>query len=230
MKKPVFLISGAAGGLGGALALAAAQLRAELLLLDRDSAGLDRVSDAISAQGWSPPGLCPLDLAVAGPDAYEQLVGIAREEFGGLNHLIHCAAHFSSLTPLDQVAPEEWMKAIQVNVNAAWALTVACLPSLREAETASITFVGDDPSRSQSAFWGPYGVSKAAVRSLADILSEELESTSVKVRLFEPGPMRTAMRAKAYLAEDPVTQPEAAEAAATLLEMITGEPGPRADS
>lgn len=224
MNEPVFLITGAAGGLGSALALAAARTGAELLLLDRNSADLDRLSDIISAEGWRQPGICPLDLAAAGPDSFEQVARILRDEFGGLNHLVHCAAHFSGLMPVDQVSPEEWITAIHVNVNAAWALTTACLPVLREAGTASVTFVSDDPARSHSAFWGPYGVSKAAVRSLADILQQELESTAIRVRCFEPGPMRSGLRAKAYLAEDPACQPEPAKAAAVLIDTIIGNP------
>jgi NAD(P)-dependent dehydrogenase (short-subunit alcohol dehydrogenase family) len=220
MTQPIVLITGAAGGLGGALTLELAQAGCDLLLLDKNSRGLDRVSDLVTASGLPEPAVCPLDLASADPEAYLELAGILEREFGGVDHVVHGAAHLSGLTPMDQVAPGEWMTAMQVNLTAAWAMTAACLPLLRRSSNASVTFVLDDRARTRSAFWGPYGVAKAALKSLAEILGEELETSGVRIETFNPGPMRTTLRATAYLAEDPESQPDPAEAARTLARAI----------
>ncbi len=226
MSNPIILLTGAAGGLGAALALKLAHAGGQLMLLDKNSRGLDRISDEIVARGQVEPALCPLDLASAGPEAYLELAEIVRLEFGGLDHLVHCAAHFEGLAPMDQIAPGQWMESIQVNLTAAWALSVACLPLLRASSAASITFLQDASSRSHGAYWGAYGVSKAGIGSLAAILQEELEPTRIRVQSIEPGPMRTALRAKAYLAEDPASQPDpeicAEEIAVRILDQVTG--------
>jgi NAD(P)-dependent dehydrogenase (short-subunit alcohol dehydrogenase family) len=220
MTKPVVLITGAAGGLGSALAAEFARKGVELMLLDKDSRGLDRVSDQLVNDGLPEPALCPLDLACAGPEAYLELASILEKEFGGLDHIVHCAAHFSGLAPMDQIAPGEWMTAIQVNLTAAWAMTVACLPQLRRSSAASVTFLSDEEERSEAPYWGAYGVAKAAVSSLARILQQELEPAGVEVRSHNPGPMRTGLRATAYLGEDPATQPHPAAAAAALARIV----------
>lgn len=211
------MISGAAAGLGRALALDLAERGMRLFLLDRNVRGLEKLSDAIVANGLEAPGICPLDLAEAGPEAFDQVARILEDEFGGLDHLVHAAAHFSSLSPLDQVEPAEWLRVMQVNLNAPWALSVACLPLLRQSQAASVTFVVDDVHRSTSAYWGAYGVSKAGLRSLAAVLERELEHTGIRVLTVNPGPMRTALRAAAYLGENPATQPDPAVAAAGIV-------------
>jgi NAD(P)-dependent dehydrogenase (short-subunit alcohol dehydrogenase family) len=189
-------------------------------MVDRDSRGLDRLSDEIRAAGLEEPGVCPLDLAVADPNAFNEVAMILEREFGGLDHLVHCAAHFRGLTPLDQIDPAEWMNTVQVNLNAVWALTTACIPLLRKGSRASITIVVDDEARSESAYWGAYGVTKAALRSYARILSEEVEAMGIRVLAPDPGPMRTELRSSAYLAENPATLPEPGQAAETIVERI----------
>ncbi len=220
--KQTVLITGAAGGLGSALACQLADAGAGLMLLDKDSRGLDAVHDRIGDAGQEAPGLCPLDLAAAGPEELDQLAAILTEEFGGLNHLVHCAAAFDGLTPLDQVRPADWLECMQVNLNAAWLLTVHCLPLLKQQPNASITFVAEQERVSTGAYWGAYGVSKSAVRSLAAIFAEELAASGVRVLTAEPGPMRTALRARAYLAEDPGLQTSPDETASKLVRLIAG--------
>ena len=55
------------------------------------------------------------------------------------------------------------------------------------------------------AYWGPYSVSKAAVELMARIYAAETATTKLRVNLFNPGPIRTRMRATAMPGEDPMT-------------------------
>ena len=66
LKGKTILITGAAGGLGSALARECAGAGAELVLLDKDRRGLGGLSDRVTDAGCSPPGLYPLDLAGSG--------------------------------------------------------------------------------------------------------------------------------------------------------------------
>ncbi|MGD9021031.1 MAG: SDR family NAD(P)-dependent oxidoreductase, partial [Lysobacterales bacterium] len=118
MKDKTILITGAAGGLGAALACACAGEGAELVLLDKDRHGLGSLSDMITDMGFNPPGLYPLDLAGAGIDEFNELVETIGREYRGLDALVHCAVDFEGLQPLDQVEPHHWLRSMQVNVNA----------------------------------------------------------------------------------------------------------------
>ena len=66
--------------------------------------------------------------------------------------------------------PDDWLRALHVNVSAPFALTQACLPLLTRAATAPSVFVLDDPELLPRAHWGAYGASKAALERMAAIL------------------------------------------------------------
>ena len=117
---------------------------------------------------------------------------------------------------------------IQVNLNATFMITQACLPLLNHDSYSSIVFNLDDKC---TAYWGAYGVSKAGLTALMNILADELESTSINVCGLMPGALRTALRTHAFPAEDPTgltTTDEVAKAAAYLLNesgrTVNGEP------
>ena len=220
MNGKKVLISGACGGLGSALAEQMAQQGADLLLLDKDSRALDRLSKAIQEAGSPEPGVCALDLAVAGGDACQQLTEIISQEYGGLDILIHCAAAFHGLQPLEHISVEQWHEMVQVNMNAPWLLTTSCLPSIRSANAGRIVFVLDDEKIQGQAFRGAYAASKAGLASLAQTMTEELEGSSVKVLKFYPPPMRTDLRARAYHSEDPASLADPKTVAAELISKL----------
>ena len=69
-----------------------------------------------------------------------------------------------------------------------------------------IIFTSSGVANVGRAFWGAYSVSKFGIKGLAEIFSDELESTSsLKVFNFDPGATQTKMRASARPAEDPRT-------------------------
>ena len=217
------LITGAAGGLGSALAEACARQGAQVLLLDANLKGLERTCDVVEAVGGHAPGYCKVDLSTAGPDPINELLEAFRGTYGELDGLVHCAARFTGLQPMEQVQGDEWLKSLQVNLNAAWLLSSLALPSLRSGPGGRLAFLLDAVRRPGGAYWGAYGVAKAGLAEMAAILASELEHSAVEVGGFSPGPMRTGLRATAFHAEDPTTVPEptvAAEALASWL--LTG--------
>ena len=90
--------------------------------------------------GLPAPGLYPLDLAGAGTGDFNGLVDVIQSEFGGLHALVHCAIDFEGLQPLDQIEPQSWLRSIQVNLNAPWLLSCACLPMLKQSDEQPFVF------------------------------------------------------------------------------------------
>ena len=78
-------------------------------------------------------------------------------------------------------------------------ITQTCIPLLKQKNKSSIVFTLDDKN---TAYWGAYGVSKAAVTAFMKILADELENTSINVTGLIPGNVKTAMRTRAFPAED----------------------------
>ncbi|MEJ2289626.1 MAG: SDR family NAD(P)-dependent oxidoreductase [Deinococcales bacterium] len=220
------LITGAAGGLGRALALEFAGRGAQVMLVDRNLKGLERVCDEIETLDGPAPAYCQLDLLKAGPQECEELLSGLTEAYGELDSLVHCAARFQGLQPMDQVAGDEWLTLVQINLNAAWLLSTLALPSLRKSGGALLFTLHEEAARGD-AYWGPYGVSKAGLRCMAGTFAEELEGTGVRVHGVDPGPMRTSLRATAFHSEDPDTVPEPAGPARQIAQLVL-EPAPSA--
>ncbi len=196
----VVLVAGAHGGLGQAASIASARAGATVVLLGRKVAKLNRVHDAIASEGGEAL-LYPLDLEGASPDDYADLAARIATELGRLDGVLHCAAEFRGLSPLQNTDPAAFARAVHVNVTAPCWLTQACLPLLKSAQDAAVVFAVDHPSRVTQAYWGGYGVAQQARAALVSILHAELAAGPVRVSGLQPGPMRTSLRAKAY-AED----------------------------
>jgi NAD(P)-dependent dehydrogenase (short-subunit alcohol dehydrogenase family) len=201
LEGRVVLVSGAHGGLGSAAALACARAGATVVLLGRKLPKLNRLYDAIAGQGPEPL-LYPLDLEGASPDDHAELAARIGSEVGSLDGLLHCAAEFRGLTPLAQTDPAAFARAIHVNLTAPWWLTQACLPLLSKAGDAAVVFAVDDPGRVGQAYWGGYGIAHHGLAAMIGMLHAELANTSVRVSGLQPGPMRTPLRARAYVDEN----------------------------
>lgn len=219
----VVLVVGAHGGLGRAAALAAANAGARVVLLGRKVPKLNRVFDAIVAgkpADVPDPVSYPLDLEGASPDDYTALVERIGAAYGRLDGVLLCAADFRGLTPLEHTDPAALARAIHVNLTARAWLAHACLPMLKSAPDAALVFLLDAAARTSGAYWGGYGLAQAATSALVSMLHAELANSSVRVSALQPGPMRTALRAMAYVEEsDRVAVDPAcyAEACVTLL-------------
>ncbi len=220
LSGKIILITGAAGGLGAALALECANAGAELILLDKNRPGLTQLSDRIAGKGLTPPGLYPMDLAGVGPDEIMDLVETIQSEFDGLDALIHCACDFDSLQPLEQVQPQDWLQSMQVNVNTPWLLSCALLPLLKKSENGCLFFMLDDLENVTGAYWGAYGTAKAALTGMVRQFDETLSNTEVRVCGIIPGAMRTDFRAKVYHSENPMDQPDPAIVAGKITALL----------
>lgn len=204
LQGRVILVSGAYGGLGRAASIACARAGATVVLLGRKVPKLNRVYDAIVKDDAALPEPVnyPLDLEGASPDDYADLAQRIASGFGRLDGVLHCAAQFGGLTSLARSDPAAIARAVHVNLTARAWLTQACLPLLQQAPDSAVVFVVDDPQRSASAYWGGYGLAQSASAALVAMLHAELANTPVRVSGLRPAPMRTALRAKAFVEED----------------------------
>ena len=197
------LVTGAGDGIGRAAAIAFATHGATVILLGRTIAKLEAVYDAIENAGGVKPAIYPMNLEGATPHDYTELAETLTKEFGSLEGLLHNAAMLPYLSRLDDYDPEIWHQVMQVNLNAPFLLTQACLPLLRKAKDASVVFTGDQVSRQSKAYWGAYGVSKFGLEGLMLLLAEETrDSSDIRVNSFAPGPTRTKLRLLAFPGEE----------------------------
>lgn len=208
LKDRVILISGAYGGLGEASAIAAAEAGATLVLLGKKIPKLNRIYDAVKKIG-AEPAMYPLDMRGADPADYEAMADKIEADLGGLHGILHCAADFSGLRPLESTDAEEFVTQMHVNLTAPWLLTQACLPALRKVPDSAVVFVCEDLSRVNKAYWGAYGIAKAGLEGMVRMLHDETEDGSVRVSGLQPGPMKTSIRARAFVDDAATNCPSA---------------------
>jgi len=218
----VILVAGAGGGLGSAAAIACAAAGATVVLLGRKPRRLDRVYTAVEAVGPEPL-LYPLDLEGATPDDYATLAERLQSELGRLDGVLYCAADFAGLTPFEHADPAAFARAVHVNLTAPAWLAQACLPLLRQRDDAALVFTVDDPARVGRAYWGGYGAAQHGLRGLITALHDELANNPVRVSGLQPGPMRTALRARAYSIDEDGMARDPVACAAAAVELLSAQ-------
>lgn len=207
-KDRIALVTGASRGLGRACAIALAREGAHVVICARSAGALEEVDDEIRATGGSAT-ILKLDLRAH--DRIDQLGPVIYQRWAKLDILVAAGGILGPLSPLAHIAADAWQSVLDINLSANWRLIRTLDPLLKRSDAGRALFVTSGAATVEHAYWGPYAVSKAGLEALAKSYAQELVNTNVCVSLLDPGPMRTAMRAKAYPGEDKtkLVEPEA---------------------
>lgn len=217
LKGRLALVTGASRGLGRAVALAFARQGAQVVISGRTEGALEELDDEVRALGEHAT-ILKLDLRAG--DRIDQLGPTLYQRFGKLDIFAACAGILGPLSPLPHVTADAWAAVMDTNLNANWRLVRTLDPLLKLSDAGRAIFVTSGAAVADEAYWGPYAVSKAGLEVLAKTYAAENATTRVQVGLVEPGPMRTAMRAKAFPGEDPATLPTPDEVAPLFVDLV----------
>lgn len=213
----VALVTGASRGIGAAVAKTYAREGAHVVLLARDIKKLEEVDDAIRSEGGS-ASLLPFDLSKT--DLIANIAPTVAQRFGRLDILVGNAAMLGQLSPVAHSDPANWEQVFRLNFLANYALIRAFDPFLRGSDAGRAVFVSSGAVQSTRPFWGAYSASKAALEALVATYAKEVEHSPLKVNLIDPGRTRTAMRAAAAPAEDPMSIPAPEEIMESFIELV----------
>jgi NAD(P)-dependent dehydrogenase (short-subunit alcohol dehydrogenase family) len=211
------LVTGASRGLGRAIALELARRGAHVVSVGRTTGALEALDDEVQAMGGQTT-ISPFDLR--DPDGIERLAAVIGQRWGLLDIMVGNAAMLGELTPVSDIGAKLWNEAFALNVSANWRLIRAFDPYLRASGQGRAVFMSSGAAQAAKPFWGLYAATKAALEQIVLTYAHETQSTPLRVNLVNPGPLRTAMRAKAMPGENPdsLRPPEAiAPAIADLL-------------
>ncbi len=196
------VITGAAGGIGRMLVLAALDAGYRVALLDRDRDGLDRVcAEVVEPNRRNCVLAYPTD--VAREEDCVEAVKHAAGEFGEISALVNAAgigmvvirdSHMVEPVRFDEVSVEHWDHFFAINTKAPFLMAKAVLPYLIESGWGRIINVTTSMDTMHRAGFCPYGPSKAALEAATAIWAQELNGTGVTVNVLTPGgPTDTAM-------------------------------------
>lgn len=189
----VALVTGAAGGIGRAVAVSLAKRGADLALLDRRAAPLKETAALVEAEGRR-ASLHVTDMTdMAAVEAAPEAVLAAH---GRLDILVNNAG-VALIGDFEQVAPadEDWV--MEINLRSVMRMTRACLPALRQAPEARIVNISSIFGVITPPGQTAYCASKFAVRGFSNALRYELAGSTVGVTVIHPGGIATDIAANA---------------------------------
>ena len=217
MEKRITLVTGASKGIGRAACLALAAAGHHVIALARSKKALEALDDEIRAAGGSVT-LIPFDLKDAA--AFEPLGQAIAERFGRLDGVLGNAGVLGNIGPLQAGGERQFLETIDVNLTANWRLIRITDQLLRRSDSPRAVFITSGVVPRPRAFWGPYQASKAGLEAMVYAWADENEKTSLRVNLFDPGAVRTDMRADAVPGEDPMTLPTPEAVAAHIVPLL----------
>ncbi|WP_394199504.1 SDR family oxidoreductase [Litoreibacter albidus] len=192
LKGKTILITGASSGIGAAAALLCAAEGANLVLGARREAKLQQIVGQIKQSNGK--AVC-----LAGDvtdEAYaEELVALAKFEFGGLNGAFNNAGMMGDMGPVPDMKPENWHSVIDCNLTSAFYSAKAQLPALQETGGGSMVFTSSFVGFSNGGMpgMGAYAASKAGLIGLVQSLASDHAAQGIRVNALLPGGTLTDM-------------------------------------
>lgn len=186
MADPVVLVSGAAGGIGGATARRFAIAGWRVAVTDRDAAGLARMAADLGAALAAAPAADLLQVS-EGSAAVEATITAA----GRLDCLVNAAGLWTE-GPADQTRESDFDRVLGVNLKGLYFLSAAAIPHL-ERTRGSIVNLSSDAGLQGNAGAAVYCASKGAVSNLTRALALELAPRGVRVNAVCPADVDTPM-------------------------------------
>ena len=193
IRNRVVVLTGAASGIGAALAANLAEHRAVLALIDRDAAGLERIADKVRSSGCK---VRTYVIDLIDQAAIQQLPAAVNSDLGPTSVLINNAG-IALMGTFEQVPVEQFDRLLAINFFATVAMVRAFLPQLRQATPAQIVNLSSIFGIVGSPGQVAYCSSKFAVRGFSEALRAELFGADIGISVIHPGGVRTNIAASA---------------------------------
>lgn len=186
-------VTGAARGLGEAIARLLAAHGAKVFLTDIDTDAVSAVADSINAS-QGPGTAVHAHHDVRSEDAWRETLAAANRTMGGLSILVNNAG-IGVQGRVEEIALDEWHRVMAINVDSVFLGCKHALPYLRETQPASIVNISSIAGIVADGQYAAYNTSKAAVMMLTKSVALDCARGGVDVRCnsVHPGFIRTAI-------------------------------------
>jgi NAD(P)-dependent dehydrogenase (short-subunit alcohol dehydrogenase family) len=183
LRGQVFIVTGAARGIGKGIAAALLERGASVLLVDMSAEHLAATADEFSATGY------PAEQLVADlrdDDAPGRIVAAAIERFGAIHGLVNNAMATKEPKPFTDISGNDFHLDYQVGPRATFFLMQAVYPVFAEAGGGAIVNLGSGSGTGGEPGWGAYAGAKEAIRGMSKVAALEWGRHGIRVNVVCP--------------------------------------------
>jgi NAD(P)-dependent dehydrogenase (short-subunit alcohol dehydrogenase family) len=178
------IVTGAASGIGAAIAQSLSESGALVLLTDRNAAGLQTVAASLAG----PSAQAVIDFI--DDDAGVRVVNAAVEAFGGVDIVINCAGVLET-APFGEITPSFFDRVMKINVRGAYMVTLAAFPYLSRG--SAVVNIASGNAVLASPGGSAYATSKGALVSMTRGMAADFSPLGIRVNCICPGPIETPL-------------------------------------
>ncbi len=182
------LVTGAATGIGEAIALRFARAGAAVAIADLDLAGAGRVADHITAAGGRAQAV---ETDVTERESVERLVAAALDLWGRIDILVNNAGIAGRSAPLWEQSDEDWSRIVAVNLTSVFLCSRAVIGPMRARRYGRIVNIASIAGKEGNPNMTGYSATKAGVIGFTKSLAKEVAKEGICVNAVTPAVIRT---------------------------------------
>ena len=182
-QNKVVLVTGAAGGIGKAVAQSFADCGAKVLATD-----LNPLIEKLAAEY----GGIGVAADLSAPDEVRQIVRICLDKWGQPEVLVNIAAA-GRLVPFTELSFKEWQRSLDVNLTSVYLLTAEVLPHMITRKKGSIISFSSCVAEEGAKYHVHYAAAKAGIEGYSRSLAREVGPLGIRVNVIAPGMVDTPM-------------------------------------
>lgn len=221
LRDRIAIVSGAGRGIGKGIALAFAREGAQLVLAARTLSEVQAAAREVQALGRH---ALAMKVDVSERQEVDAMVASVLAEFGRVDILVNNAAVQLPIGPLWENDPDEWLRAVFINLGGVFLCCRAVVPQMIRQGEGKIINLSGGGATSARPYFSAYAASKTAVVRLTETLAQELNEYNIQVNAIAPGRVSTWMTEQVLAAGAAAGESALAEARRTKEE----EASPRA--
>lgn len=182
LTDKVVVITGAAGGLGKAFALAFAEQGAKIAVCDKNIQGAIETAGEIK-------GAIAIEVDVANEQSTQRMAQQVMDAFGRIDVLVNNAAIYATIQrkPFFEITEAEWDLVMNVNLKGVWMVSKAVFPFMKNNGSGKIINISSATVMSGSPNWSHYVASKGGVIGFTRSMAKELGDFHINVNTIAPG-------------------------------------------
>lgn len=192
----VVVVTGAARGIGLAIARKFLEEGYQIAILDIDETTLSKTMKEV----FNTKNVLGIECDVSEPEQVEKAIRRVVDRFGRIDVLVNNAG-IAEFKPMLETSYDEWSRILAVNLNGPFICSQACAPLMLENKGGSIVNIASISGLRASTLRVAYGTSKAALMHLTKQQAAELGNVGIRVNAVAPGPVDTAMAKKVHTAD-----------------------------